>query len=52
VLIDLLDQQQERIAPHFERIMGWLTSLHEGQVILLEVLKDGKLLESDSEKRI
>jgi len=52
VLIDLLDQQQERIAPHFERIMGWLKSLHEGQMILLEVLKDGKLLESDSEKRI
>lgn len=27
-LIDLLDQQDERIAPHFERIMGWLRSLH------------------------
>lgn len=51
-LIDLLDQQQERIDPHFERIMGWLRTLHEGQMILLEVLKDGKLLESDSEKRI
>lgn len=51
-LIDLLDQQQERIAPHFERIMGWLGSLHEGQMILLEALKDGKLLENDSEKRI
>ena len=50
-LIDLLDQQQERIDPHFERIMGWLRTLHEGQMILLEVLKDGKLLESDSEKR-
>lgn len=51
-LINLLNQQQERIAPHFERIMGWLRSLHEGQMILLEALKDGKLLESDSEKRI
>ncbi|HEX8633969.1 MAG TPA: hypothetical protein VF703_07430 [Pyrinomonadaceae bacterium] len=51
-LINLLDQQQERIAPHFERIMGWLRRLHEGQMILLEVLKDGKLLESDDEKRI
>jgi hypothetical protein len=49
-LIDLLDQQQERIAPHFDRIMGWLKTLHEGQMILLEALKDGKLLESDSEK--
>jgi hypothetical protein len=48
-LVNLLDQQQERIAPHFERIMGWLRSLHEGQMILLEVLKDGKLLESDGE---
>ena len=51
-LIDLLDQQQERIDLHFERIMGWLRSLHEGRMILLEALKDGKLLESDSEKRI
>jgi hypothetical protein len=51
-LIDLLDQQQERIAPHFERIMGWLRSLHEGQMILLEVLKEGKLLESDSETNL
>lgn len=51
-LIDLLDQQQERIDPHFERIMGWLRTLHEGQMIHLEVLKEGKLLESDSEKRI
>lgn len=51
-LINLLDQQQERIAPHFERIMGWLRSLHEGQMNLLEALKDGKILESDIEKRI
>ena len=51
-LIDLLDQQQERIAPHFERIMGWLRGLHEGQMILQEALKDGKLLESESEKLI
>ena len=51
-LIDILDQQDERINPHFERIMGWLRSLHEGRMILLEVLKDGKLLESDSEERI
>lgn len=51
-LIDLLDQQAERIAPHFERILGWLRTLHEGQMVLLEVLKDGKLLESDSEQRI
>jgi hypothetical protein len=48
-LIDLLDQQQERIAPHFERIMGWLRSLHEGHMIFLEALKDGKLLVSDIE---
>jgi hypothetical protein len=51
-LIDLLDQQDERIAPHFERMMGWLRTLHEGQKTLLEILKDGRLLESDSEKRI
>ena len=51
-LIALLDQQQERIDPHFERIMGWLRTLHEGQTILLEALKDGTLLEGDSEKRI
>lgn len=51
-LIDLLDQQQERIAPHFDRIMGWLKALQEGQMILLEALKDGKLQESDSKKRI
>lgn len=50
-LIDLLDQQQERIDPHFERVMGWLRSLHEGQMIILEALQDGKLLEVDSEKR-
>jgi hypothetical protein len=51
-LIDLLDQQHERIAPHFEQIMGWLRFLHEGRMIILEALKDGKLLESDNEKRI
>jgi hypothetical protein len=51
-LIDLLDQQQERIDPHFERIMGWLRSLHEMQMMLQEVLKDGRLLEMDNEKRI
>jgi hypothetical protein len=51
-LIDLLDQQQERIDPHFERIMGWLRTLHEGQMILLEALKDGKLLEIDSETNL
>lgn len=50
-LIDLLDQQQERIAPHFDRVLGWLKTLQEGQMILLEALKDGELLESDSEKR-
>lgn len=49
-LIDLLDQQQERIAPQFDRIMGWLKSLHEGQMKFLEALEDGKLLASDSEK--
>ncbi|MGB7923540.1 MAG: hypothetical protein WCF57_09880 [Pyrinomonadaceae bacterium] len=51
-LIDLLDQQQERITPHFDRIMGWLRFLSEGQMKLLEALKDGKLLEMDNEKRI
>ena len=51
-LIDLLDKQQELIAPHFDRIMGWLKSLDEGRRILLEALKDGKLLEVDNEKRI
>jgi hypothetical protein len=51
-LIVLLDQQQEFIAPHFERIMDWLKTLHEGRMAILEVLKDGKLLESDSEERI
>jgi hypothetical protein len=51
-LIDLLDQQQERIAPHFEQIMGWLKTLHESRMAILELLQDGKLLESDSEKRI
>jgi hypothetical protein len=51
-LIALLDQQQERIAPHFERIMGWLRTLHEGHMKFLEVLKDGTLLEWDNEKPI
>lgn len=51
-LIALLDQQQERIDPHFERVMGWLRSLYEGQMKLMEVLKDSQLLEIDSEKRI
>jgi hypothetical protein len=44
-LSDLLDQQQERLTPHFERIMGWLRSLHECRMKLLEALEDGKLLE-------
>ena len=51
-LIALLDQQQERMNPHFEQVMGWLKTLHEGQMILLEALKDGRLLEIDSEKRV
>lgn len=42
-MIDSLDQQQERIAPHCERIMGWMRSLREGQTKLLEALQDGKL---------
>jgi hypothetical protein len=49
-LIDLLDKQQELIAPHFERIMGWLRIAHEGQRQFLEALKDGKLFEMDNEK--
>lgn len=44
-LIDLLDQQQERIAPHFDQVMGCLKVLQEGRINLLELLKDGKLLE-------
>jgi hypothetical protein len=51
-LIDLLDKQQELIAPHFDRIMGWLKSLDEGRMKLLEALENGKLLETDNEKRI
>ena len=48
-LIDLLDQQQERITPHFERIMGWLRFIHECRMKLPEVLKDAELLEMDNE---
>ena len=51
-LIDLLDQQNERITPHFKRVMGWLRFLHECRMNLPEVLKDGNLLERDNEKRI
>jgi hypothetical protein len=48
-MIDLLDQQQERISPYYERIMDWLRVLHQGQRIFLELLEDGKLLEWDNE---
>lgn len=51
-MIALLDQQDERISPYFERLMRLLRSLDEGQMIFLEVLKEGKLLEMDNEKRI
>jgi hypothetical protein len=51
-LIALLDQQQEHIAPYFERIMEWLRSLHELPMKFLESLKDSNLLEMDNEKRI
>lgn len=51
-LIDLLDRQDERITPHFERVMGWLRFLHECRMNLPEALEAGKLLERDNEKRI
>jgi hypothetical protein len=44
-LIDLLDQQQERIAPHFDGILGLLRLLDESRMKLVEALKDGELLE-------
>jgi len=39
------------MGPHFERIMGWLRSLHEMRMMLQEVLKDGRLLEMDNENK-
>jgi hypothetical protein len=44
-LIDLLDQQHERIIPHFDGILGLLRSLDESRMKLVEALKDGELLE-------
>ena len=37
-LIDYLDGQHERITPQFDRVMGWLKFLDEGQRIVSEVM--------------
>jgi hypothetical protein len=44
-LIDLLDQQHERIIPHFDGILRLLRFLDESRMKLVEALKDGELLE-------
>jgi hypothetical protein len=48
-LIDLLDRQQERMAPHFDQVRGWLKFIDESRMRLPEALKAAELLKMDNE---